>query len=148
MNCTAGEERSFVLRIAHGQTFSFKLSNVRVPDQLTFASDIPCLDCVWDDEGPNWDLIDCGTNILSIKSIPIALRYWPDVFSRKKDKRWQALKSTWTEWKVSHAFFIKLCFVQSGPPCQWVAECYRSSGPDAFKKEFDSCTWQQICNQL
>ncbi|KAJ3834183.1 hypothetical protein F5878DRAFT_631192 [Lentinula raphanica] len=125
----ASEERSFVLRIAHGQTFSFKLSDVRVPDQLTFAPDIPRLDRVWDDEGPNWDPIDCGTNILSIKGIPIALRYWPDVFSRKKDKRWQALKSTWTEWK-------------------WVAERYRLSGPDAFKKEFDSCTWQQICNQL
>ncbi|KAJ3924757.1 MAG: hypothetical protein NXY57DRAFT_1081062, partial [Lentinula lateritia] len=69
-----------------------------------------------------------------VNSTPIALRYWPEVFSGKKDARWRALKKNWTEWK-------------------FVVEQYRSSTPDAFWKEFTSTNgkrfnWKRICDTL
>lgn len=93
------------IKIAHGQLLHFKSADVHDPRQISFATNISRLERVWDDEGPNWDPVDCGTNLLSISGTPIALRYWPEVFSGKKDARWRALKKNWTEWKVSFNSF-------------------------------------------
>ncbi|KAJ3891932.1 hypothetical protein GG344DRAFT_64992 [Lentinula edodes] len=122
------------IKIAHGQVLNFNRADVHDPRQISFATNIPRLERVWDDEGTNWDPADCGTNLLSINGTPIALRYWPEVFSGKKDARWRALKKNWTEWK-------------------FVVERYRSSTPDAFWKEFTSTdgkcfNWKRICDTL
>ncbi|KAJ3861706.1 hypothetical protein EV359DRAFT_66261 [Lentinula novae-zelandiae] len=87
------------MKIAHRQLLNFNRANVHDPRQISFATNISRLERVWDDEGANWDPADCGTNLLSINGTPIALRYWPEVFSGKKDARWRALKKNWTEWK-------------------------------------------------
>ncbi|KAJ3847120.1 hypothetical protein EV368DRAFT_51723 [Lentinula lateritia] len=120
------------IKIAHGQLVNFESADIRDPRQILFATNIPRLECIWD--GPNWDPADCGANLLSINGTPIALRYWPEVFSGKKDARWKALKKNWTEWK-------------------FVVERYRSSTADAFWKEFSSAdgkpfNWKRICETL
>ncbi|KAJ3901074.1 hypothetical protein F5879DRAFT_808005 [Lentinula edodes] len=122
------------IKIAHGQLVNFESADIRDPRQISFATNIPRLERVWDDEGPNWDPADCGANLLLINGTPIALRYWPEVFSGKKDARWKALKKNWTEWK-------------------FVVERYCSSTADAFWKEFSSAdgkpfNWKRICETL
>ncbi|KAJ3807662.1 hypothetical protein F5876DRAFT_47631 [Lentinula aff. lateritia] len=122
------------IKIAHGQLLHFQSADVQDPRQISFATNISCLEHVWDDKGPNWDPVDCGTNLLSINSTPIALRYWPEVFSGKKDARWRAFKKNWTKWK-------------------FVVEQYRTSPPDVFWKEFSSAdgnhfNWKRICDTL
>ncbi|KAH7871102.1 uncharacterized protein C8R40DRAFT_1174803 [Lentinula edodes] len=122
------------IKIAHGQLVNFESADICDPRQISFATNIPHLERIWDDEGPNWDPADCGTNLLLINGTPIALRYWPEVFSGKKDARWKALKKNWTEWK-------------------FVVERYCSSTADAFWKEFSSAdgnpfNWKRICETL
>ncbi|KAJ3849118.1 hypothetical protein EV368DRAFT_13220, partial [Lentinula lateritia] len=56
----------------------YQYSDVREPQQISFVADIACLDRIWDDEGPNWDPLDCGKNLLEINGTSIALRYWCD----------------------------------------------------------------------
>ncbi|KAJ3871767.1 hypothetical protein F5051DRAFT_433587 [Lentinula edodes] len=93
--------------------------------QISFATNIACLDKVWDDEGPNWDPSDCGKNLLHINGVAIALRYWHNVFCRKKGGAWGWLKKSWIEWK-------------------YVAERYQSSSPDEFWGEFSSSNGQRF----
>ncbi|KAJ3925620.1 MAG: hypothetical protein NXY57DRAFT_1043959 [Lentinula lateritia] len=111
------EETTNKLTIGHGKAIYYKYSQVHEPCQISFVTDIAGLDRVWDDEQPNWDPLDCGRNLLAINGIPIALKYWKQVFSRKNDSAWSWLKRLWVEWK-------------------YVAECYRSSGSDQFWQEF------------
>ncbi|KAJ3844847.1 hypothetical protein EV361DRAFT_942974 [Lentinula raphanica] len=124
----------FHLKIGHGQVITYTENDLRTPKQVSFAPDIIRLNRVWDDEGPDWDPIDCG-NILSLNNIPIAVRYWRDAFSGKKNsKRWKAMKSSWTEWK-------------------FVMEEYRSITPAVFWARFPPTNgkqhkWQSIVNTL
>ncbi|KAJ3804795.1 hypothetical protein F5876DRAFT_82601 [Lentinula aff. lateritia] len=128
------EKGTSTIKIAHGRSLNFESADICDPRQISFATNIPRLECVWDDEGPNWDPADCGVNLLSINGTPIALRYWPEVFSGKKDAHWKALKKNWTEWK-------------------FVVEQYRSSIAEAFWKEFSHAdgkhfNWKRICETL
>ncbi|KAJ3805291.1 hypothetical protein F5876DRAFT_81936 [Lentinula aff. lateritia] len=130
----AGDERVHSLTIGHGQVLTYKYSHIREPRQISFATNIARLDRVWDDERPNWDSIDCAKNLLEINGMGIALRYWQEVFSGKKNKVWSWLKKLWIEWK-------------------YVAECYRSRGPKHFWQDFSFSTgehfhWKAITNQL
>ncbi|KAJ3779706.1 hypothetical protein GGU10DRAFT_438033 [Lentinula aff. detonsa] len=127
-------DETFVLKIADGKTVTFKQSDVRAPNQVSFATNISRLDRVWDDESPNWDPVDCGTRLLSINGVPIALRYWRNVYGGKKDKRWRGIKGIWTEWK-------------------FIIEQYRLSTPEVFWDRFTSATgerynWKAICDAL
>ncbi|KAJ3924562.1 MAG: hypothetical protein NXY57DRAFT_969590, partial [Lentinula lateritia] len=63
------------LAIAHGKVIKYKYRDVREPRQISFVADVARLDRVWDDEGPNWDQLDCGKNLLEINGTAIALRY-------------------------------------------------------------------------
>ncbi|GAW08630.1 protein [Lentinula edodes] len=122
------------LTIAHRKVIKYQYSDVREPRQISFVADIARLDRVWDDEGPNWDPLDCGKNLLEINGASIALRYWCDIFRGKGDGTWSWLKKYWTEWK-------------------YVAERYRASSPDDFWKEFSSSNgerlhWKAITDQL
>ncbi|KAJ4482751.1 hypothetical protein C8J55DRAFT_488323 [Lentinula edodes] len=115
----AGDERVHSLTVGHGQVLTYKYSHIH---------------CVWDDERPNWDPVDCAKNLLEINGMGIALRYWQEVFSGKKNKVWSWLKKLWIEWK-------------------YVAECYRSRGPEQFWQDFSFSTgehfhWKAITNQL
>ncbi|KAJ4491568.1 hypothetical protein C8J55DRAFT_557137 [Lentinula edodes] len=127
-------ERVYVLTVGLGRIVHYKECDLREPPSITFASNIPRLDRVWDDERPSWDPEDCGKNLLSINGTPIALRYWRDVFSGKKSSVWASLKKLWSEWK-------------------YVAERYRASSPDEFWKEFSFSDgrrfhWKAISDQL
>ncbi|KAJ3712995.1 hypothetical protein DFJ43DRAFT_50271, partial [Lentinula guzmanii] len=127
-------DETFVLKMADGKTVTFKQSDVRTPNQVSFATDISRLNRVWDDESPDWDPVDCGTRLLSINGVPIALRYWRNVYSGKKDKRWRGIKGIWTEWK-------------------FVVERYRLSTPEVFWDRFslatgERCNWKAICDAL
>ncbi|KAJ3849436.1 hypothetical protein EV368DRAFT_19352, partial [Lentinula lateritia] len=88
------------IKIAHGQLLHFQSADVQDPRQISFATNISCLEHVWDNKGPNWDPVDCGTNLLSINSTPIALRYWPE--------------KNWTEWK-----FVVEQYCTSPPDVFW-----------------------------
>ncbi|KAJ3793620.1 hypothetical protein GGU11DRAFT_799127, partial [Lentinula aff. detonsa] len=100
----------YKLTIGRGQVIQYRYSDVREPRQISFATNIPRLDRVWDDDCSNWDPVDCGKNLLEINGTAIAVRYWQEVFSGKKHSAWSWLKKLWTEWK-------------------YVIERYRSSTP-------------------
>ncbi|KAF9067475.1 hypothetical protein BDP27DRAFT_1364917 [Rhodocollybia butyracea] len=129
-----GNSKTYTIFLAQRRPLSFNYSDI--PDltqQLSFANDIPRLDRIWDDEGANWNAEECR-KISSINGIAVALRYWREIYSNKKDKRWKGIKASWTEWK-------------------YVAERYRSSTPDAFWAEFQTdkwqrLTWKGICSRL
>ncbi|KAJ3870323.1 hypothetical protein EV359DRAFT_76020 [Lentinula novae-zelandiae] len=118
-------DRVEYLTIGYGQVIKYKFCDVREPRQISFATNIARLDKVWDDEGPNWDPSDCRKNLLKINGVAIALRYWRDVFCRKKGGAWSWLKKSRIEWK-------------------YVAERYRSSSPDEFWGEFSSSNGQRF----
>ncbi|KAJ3973921.1 hypothetical protein EV361DRAFT_975338, partial [Lentinula raphanica] len=101
----------FRLEIGHGQVITYTEDNLRTPNQMSFAGDIERLNRVWDDEGPDWDPVDCS-NLLSLNGIPIAVRHWRNAFSGKKDsKRWKAMKGCWTEWKAGTTLInLNACF--------------------------------------
>ncbi|KAJ3902404.1 hypothetical protein F5879DRAFT_991070 [Lentinula edodes] len=127
-------EKVYMVTVGFGKIIRYKERDLREPPSITFATNISRLDRVWDDEQPSWDPEDCGTNLLSINGAPIALRYWRDVFSGKKNSVWASLKKLWSEWK-------------------YVAECYRASSPDEFWKEFSfndgrRFHWKAISDQL
>ncbi|KAF9056886.1 hypothetical protein BDP27DRAFT_1454275 [Rhodocollybia butyracea] len=94
-----GNSKTYTIFLAQRRPLSFNYSDI--PDltqQLSFANDIPRLDRIWDDEGANWNAEECR-KISSIKGIAVALRYWREIYSNKKDKRWKGIKASWTEWK-------------------------------------------------
>lgn len=93
-------EKIYVVTVGFGKTIRYKERDLREPPSITFATNISRLDRVWDDEQPGWDPEDCGKNLLSINGAPVALRYWRDVFSGKKNSVWASLKKLWSEWKV------------------------------------------------
>ncbi|KAJ3970451.1 hypothetical protein EV361DRAFT_915772 [Lentinula raphanica] len=122
-----------VLRIGNGRHVEYDPATVREPPVISFAPIIPRLGRVWDDESANWDPTDCA-ELLEINGTSIALRYWPDVFSRKEGlTTWSWLKKSWFEWK-------------------YVAERYNSGSPEEFWAEFSSngqrFNWTKISKQL
>ncbi|KAJ3726484.1 hypothetical protein DFJ43DRAFT_1157148 [Lentinula guzmanii] len=124
----------YKLTIGRGQVIQYRYSDVREPRQISFATNIPRLDRVWDDDCSNWDPVDCGKNLLEINGTAIAVRYWQEVFSGKKHSAWSWLKKLWTEWK-------------------YVIERYRSSTPDNFWEEFSFSNgqrfhWKAITDRL
>ncbi|KAJ3859140.1 hypothetical protein EV359DRAFT_9544, partial [Lentinula novae-zelandiae] len=66
------------LQLGSEELFTIRNVTSANPPSITFASNIPRLDHVWDDERPSWDPEDCSKNLLSINGTPIALRYWQD----------------------------------------------------------------------
>lgn len=147
----AMEETTFSLAIGHGQIIRYKYSDIREPRQISFATNIVRLDRIWDDESLNWDPIDCTRNLLQINGTAIALRYWQTVFSGKKNRVWSWLKKLWTEWKVIPSHLHKISFTDLF--VQYVAERYRSRGPDDFWQEFSSTKgkhfhWKAITDWL
>ncbi|KAJ3727516.1 hypothetical protein C8R42DRAFT_655819 [Lentinula raphanica] len=135
----ADAERVYELTIGHGQVIRYRLSSVREPNMISFSGSIDRLDRVWDDERPNWDPTDCGQNLLKIDGVPIALRYWQEVFCGKRSTIWPWLKKHWNEWR-------------------YVVERYQSGSPQDFWKEFSEkdestgkvkpFTWKRITDRL
>src|SRR6266704_2831166 len=81
---------------------TFTEADVPSPSAISFASDIPSLNRMWDDTSPYWD----GNSKLVILGHPIALVYWKDIYTSKmgvswKPKQWKGTKGKWFEWKVS-----------------------------------------------
>lgn len=101
----SANDMTYTITIGNGERVTFKYVDILDPPQLTFATNIPRLDRVWDDERPNWDADDCA-KISVLRGVTVALRYWPDVFKFKDDKRWLAAKTNWTEWKVCCLFHV------------------------------------------
>ncbi|KAJ3711922.1 hypothetical protein C8R42DRAFT_687701 [Lentinula raphanica] len=135
----ADAERVYELTIGHGQVIRYRLSSIREPNMISFSGSIDRLDRVWDDERPNWDPTDCGQNLLKINGVPIALRYWQEVFCGKRSSIWPWLKKHWNEWR-------------------YVVERYQSGSPQDFWKEFSEkdestgkvkpFTWKRITDRL
>ncbi|KAJ3850948.1 hypothetical protein EV368DRAFT_2754, partial [Lentinula lateritia] len=114
------EKGTSTIKIAHGRSLNFESADICDPRQISFATNIPRLEHVWDDEGPNWDPADCGVNLLSINGTPIALRYWPE--------------KNWTEWK-----FVVEQYRSSTAKAFW-KEFSHADG-----KHFN---WKRICETL
>lgn len=85
------------LRLGNNTILSFSQADLPASPYVSFANDIPRLGRMWDDTLPGWDANDC---VLRIKDYPIALKYWPDVFSWRQGNRWDKLKKSWNEWQV------------------------------------------------
>ncbi|KAJ3766804.1 hypothetical protein FB446DRAFT_653227 [Lentinula raphanica] len=130
------------LRIGHGQVIRYNYkTDVKEFWQFSFAGCITRLVRVWDDERPEWDPMDCGKNLLQINGVPIALRYWHDVFSGQKGSTtWSWLKKQWGEWR-------------SRASSQYVAKSFYSGTPDEFWAEFadkdgNELPWSTVIGQL
>lgn len=102
---SSDDTKKFTITIGNGKRLTFEYANIIDPPQLTFASNISRLDRLWDDERPNWDQTDCG-KVSIIRGATVALRYWPDVYKHKNDKRWHGAKTLWIEWKVCSSFVL------------------------------------------
>jgi hypothetical protein len=92
--------RKRVLMLGNRRTITFTDSDIPDPRAHSFADDIPDLNRKWDDTSPYWD----GTASLKIKGHPIALVYWPTVYSRHRPYQWTGIKQKWGEWQVCLSF--------------------------------------------
>ncbi|KAK7015319.1 hypothetical protein R3P38DRAFT_2786832 [Favolaschia claudopus] len=50
----------------------------------------------WDDNSPRWP----GTSSLTIKGVPIAVKYWSRVYKYWKSSQWQGVKKNSFDWKT------------------------------------------------
>lgn len=85
----------FLIRLAHSE---LQFNNEDIPEPpagIPFLVDT--LAQMWDDASPHW----LGSSPLIIKSVPVPLKYWRDVYgNRSSSATWTRIKSTWHRWKV------------------------------------------------
>ncbi|KAG5633956.1 hypothetical protein H0H81_004196 [Sphagnurus paluster] len=73
------------LRLGNGTLISFTERDVPDPPAVSFATNIPQLNRMWDDTSPHWD----HRSHLNIDGQPIALVYWPELYKYWKIGQWQ-----------------------------------------------------------
>lgn len=104
--------RSLIL--ANGTRVEFTAADVPPPPSISFASDIPLLNSMWDDTSPYWG----NYSVLNIRGVYIPIIYWKKVYSRCpngggsawKPKQWQSIKNDYSKWQVSlilHPCYLK-----------------------------------------
>ncbi|KAH9482202.1 hypothetical protein JR316_0004297 [Psilocybe cubensis] len=82
-------------------SITFSSSDVPPPPAVSFASDIPGLNRMWDDTSIYWD----GYSVLTIKGTAIPIVYWKEIYTSKgsvewKPKQWESLKGKFFDWKI------------------------------------------------
>ena len=86
------------LTLHGGRVLEFSDTDVKSPPAVSFATELPLLNAMWDDESPRW----CERSYLVIKGVPIPVKYWKDVYSRTG--QWKTIKGNWSQWKVHFRF--------------------------------------------
>lgn len=87
--------RSF--KLLNSSVFTFTQSQVPDPPAISFATDIPRLNAMWDDNPNHWR----GESVPVIEGFPIPLVYWPEIYRYGKKNQWKGTKGKWFEWKAS-----------------------------------------------
>jgi hypothetical protein len=87
-------ERELILGNSHA--IRFTLEGIPDPPAVSFATNLPRLNSMWDDTTPHW----CGSSPLIISGHPIPVVYWPEVYKYGKKDQWKGTKAKWFEWKV------------------------------------------------
>ncbi len=97
------------LRLGNGTILTITEADILNPPAISFASDFPRLNRMWDDTSIHWD----RQSVLIIHGCPIALIYWKDIYTAKsgiswKPGQWKGIKGKWFDWKVSMRYsFLK-----------------------------------------
>lgn len=84
------------LQLGNGHSITFTAQDVPPPPTTTFTDNIPRLNSMWDDTSMYWD----RDSVLKILGHPIALIYWPIVYTRWRAGDWDTLKTQFGHWKV------------------------------------------------
>lgn len=86
----------FTIRLAAGE-LRFSSDDIPGPPPAGIPFVVETLAQQWDDTSVHW----LGVSPLIIKSTPIALKYWKDIFGRGQFSAvWTRIKQTWHRWKV------------------------------------------------
>ena len=88
--------RKRTLVLGNGHAITFTAQDVPPPPTTTFTDNIPRLNSMWDDTSMFWD----QDSVLRILGHPIALVYWPIVYTRWRTGDWDTLKTQYGHWKV------------------------------------------------
>jgi hypothetical protein len=91
-------EKSRSLRMTE-TTRPLRFTSLDIPDppNLKYANHMDQLLKDWDD-----------SSHISIKSVPIPLKYWSQVFRWSRPKAWQVIKNEWSQWQVRSLERIEL----------------------------------------
>jgi hypothetical protein len=95
INAWAGDKKR-TLQLGNGHSITFTAQDVPPPPTTTFTDNIPRLNSMWDDTSMYWD----QDSVLRILGYPIALVYWPIVYTRWRAGDWDTLKTQFGHWKV------------------------------------------------
>jgi len=85
-----------LLTLNNGRTLQFTLDCVPDPPAISFATNIPYLNGMWDFDPAHWQ----GTSCLIVKGHHIPVAYWPELYKYGKKDQWKGMKTRWFEWKV------------------------------------------------
>ncbi|KAF8221495.1 hypothetical protein L208DRAFT_1414922 [Tricholoma matsutake] len=87
-------QRQFTLSLACGK-LCFYAADIPTPSAgIPFV--VEGLAPIWDDSSIYW----LGSSPLMIRSVPIALKYWPKIYgNRNFSTTWTRIKQTWHQWK-------------------------------------------------
>jgi hypothetical protein len=110
----------------------FTSQDVPPPPTTTFTDNIPRLNSMWDDTSMYWD----QDSVLRILGHPIALVYWPIVYTRWRAGDWDTLKTHYGHWKVCTRCFFFHFTPHSIHILQAVVERYREGTKEEFWAEF------------
>ncbi|KAK6989000.1 hypothetical protein R3P38DRAFT_2803944 [Favolaschia claudopus] len=89
--------RTRTLRLAGEVVLTFSEEDVPDPPAISYAHrGVNSLLADWDDDSTRWP----GTSPLTIKGVPIAVKYWSRVYKYWKSSQWQGVKKNWFDWKV------------------------------------------------
>jgi hypothetical protein len=95
--CIPGDKTRTLL-LGNGHSIMFTAQDVPPPPTTTFMDDIPRLNSMWDDTSTHW----AQDSVLKIQGHPIALVYWPIVYTRWRSGDWDTLKTQFGHWKVCY----------------------------------------------
>lgn len=93
----ATKSRVKEITLGNGITITFTLEDIPDLKAISFARQLSRLNCIWDDTSEYWN----RDSPLQIKEQPIAMIYWPAVFTYTKPKVWSEIKQDYSDWKVS-----------------------------------------------
>ena len=67
----------------------FTALDISDPPHLSFSNDMDGLVRDWED-----------SSYLIIKGVPVAIKYWPQIFRWARPAAWEVLKDNWSNWRV------------------------------------------------
>lgn len=126
------------LQLGNGTALTFTEADIPNPPAISFASDLPRLNRMWDDTSIHWD----QQSVLTIHGCPIALIYWKDVYTAKsgiswKPGQWKGIKGKWFDWKVSvYENLVSFLETHAYGNVQILVQCWRKGSPEEFWSEF------------